>query len=111
MHRNTHTGFKPYTCNTCDARFSRLHHRKVHLDKLGHIAGPVLKPPDHVDQRTVANRNVDTGGEASEQTYCSQLSSDELKNEIGIDCGEIIENITIGSVVDCVDDVVDLEFE
>ena len=108
QHRNTHTGFKPYTCS-CGARFSRLHHRKVHLDKLGHTPGPVLKPPDHVDQRTVANRNANPTPQPQEQTsYYSQLSSEELKNEIGIDCGEIIENITIGSVVD---DVVDLEFE
>ena len=108
QHRNTHTGFKPYTCNTCDARFSRLHHRKVHLDKLGHSPGPVLKPPDHVDQRTVANRTQVTDQPQQEQTFYTQLSSEVLKNEMGIDCGEIIENITIGSVVD---DVVDLEFE
>ena len=36
IHHNVHTGFRPYTCTDCDARFSRLHHRKKHLEKLGH---------------------------------------------------------------------------
>ena len=119
QHRNTHTGFRPYTCASCDLSFSRLHHRKVHLDKLGHVAGPVLKPPDHVDQRKVPRRNnnntkddeiliAETDTDHSYLTVVdAEYSSDVLKNEMGINCGEIIQNITIGSVED-VD--VDLEF-
>ena len=116
QHRNTHTGFRPYTCASCDLSFSRLHHRKVHLDKLGHVVGPVLKPPDHVDQRKVPRRNNNNTKDddiliAENHSYLTvvdaEYSSDVLKNEMGINCGEIIQNITIGSVED-VD--VDLEF-
>lgn len=112
IHQNVHTGFKPYTCATCDQRFARLHHRKIHLEKYNHSAGPVLKPPDYVDQRSV-KRNPAESQDAEEeeqiiieltqeqgQDYLEQelaFDPDQLKHEIGVNCADIIKNITLSS--------------
>ena len=112
IHQNVHTGFKPYTCATCDKRFARLHHRKIHLEKYNHSAGPVLKPPDYVDQRSV-RRNPAEPQDAEEeeqiiieltqeqgQDYLEQeltFDPDQLKHEIGVNCADIIKNITLSS--------------
>ena len=121
IHRNVHTGFKPYTCATCDQTFSRLHHRKVHLEKYSHCPGPVLKPPDHVDHRSVKNKPLisdlhtkevvteddDGNGEdviefvhETAEDYLDQvgnMTSEQLKQEIGVNCAEIIQNITLSN--------------
>ena len=110
IHNNVHTGFKPYTCKSCDQRFSRLHHRKTHLEKFGHIAGPVLKPEDHVDKRSRRTTNPHLSGVMmtyENQDYIDktlyindemeQINSDQINKAIGVDCAEIIKNITLGS--------------
>ena len=91
LHHNVHTGFKPYTCLNCDARFSRLHHRKSHLEKLGHTAGPVLKPDDHVDCRSlrVASRG-------DEVVLGEPPTQEEISQAIGVNCAQIIHDITLG---------------
>jgi len=125
IHNNVHTGFRPYTCATCDQRFARLHHRKVHLTKYGHAPGPVLKPPDHVDQRSVNNKTSvlisndenkidietetvvislpDQGSSPSNFLGVDNISHEQLKQEIGVNCAEIIKNITLSAE--------DLEFD
>jgi len=110
IHKNVHTGFKPYTCKSCDQRFSRLHHRKTHLEKFGHIAGPVLKPEDHVDKRSRKSSNPTLPGvmmayenqNGLDKTLyidddMEQINSDHLNKAIGVDCAEIIKNMTMGS--------------
>eukprot|EP00092_Neocalanus_flemingeri_P014012 GFUD01015115.1.p1 GENE.GFUD01015115.1~~GFUD01015115.1.p1 ORF type:complete len:447 (-),score=74.64 GFUD01015115.1:166-1506(-) len=107
IHHNVHTGFKPYTCKSCDQRFSRLHHRKTHLEKLGHIAGPVLKSEDHVDNRSVKTANVDEIITFENQDYIDKslfinddldkINSDQINKAIGVNCAEIIQNITLGN--------------
>ena len=95
LHHNVHTGFKPYTCLNCDARFSRLHHRKSHLEKLGHTAGPVLKPDDHVDCRSlrVASREGKGGDEV---VLGEPPTQEEISQAIGVNCAQIIHDITLG---------------
>ena len=111
IHQNVHTGFKPYTCATCDQRFARLHHRKIHLEKLNHSPGPVLKPPDYVDQRSVKRIPMESQAEQEEQIiieltqeqgqdYLEQeltFDPEQLKHEIGVNCADIIKNITLSS--------------
>ena len=105
-----HTGFKPYTCKSCDQRFSRLHHRKTHLEKFGHIAGPVLKPEDHVDNRSVKSNKEATIEDMitfENQEYIDkalfisddmgQINSEQINKAIGVNCAEIIQNITLGN--------------
>ena len=94
IHHNVHTGFKPYTCLNCDARFSRLHHRKTHLEKLGHTAGPVLKPDDHVDCRSVRVARVE--GKEEEEVVLGEPTQEEISQAIGVNCAQIIQNITLG---------------
>ena len=94
IHHNVHTGFKPYTCLNCDARFSRLHHRKTHLEKLGHTAGPVLKPDDHVDCRSVRVARVE--GKEEEVVVLGEPTQEEISQAIGVNCAQIIQNITLG---------------
>ena len=95
IHHNVHTGFKPYTCLNCDSRFSRLHHRKTHLEKLGHTAGPVLKPDDHVDCRSVRVARVE-GKEEEEEVVLGEPTQEEISQAIGVNCAQIIQNITLG---------------
>ena len=111
IHQNVHTGFKPYTCATCDQRFARLHHRKIHLEKHNHSPGPVLKPPDYVDQRSVKRIPGESQAEQEEQIiieltqdqgqdYLEQdltFDPEQLKHEIGVNCADIIKNITLSS--------------
>ena len=94
IHHNVHTGFKPYTCLNCDSRFSRLHHRKSHLEKLGHTAGPVLKPDDHVDCRSVRVARVE--GKEEEEEVLGEPTQEEISQAIGVNCAQIIQNITLG---------------
>jgi len=109
IHHNVHTGFKPYTCKSCDQKFSRLHHRKTHLEKLGHIAGPVLKPENHVDNRSVKSK-IQTNNDVimfDNQDYIDKsllindemekIDSDQISKAIGVNCAEIIHNITLGN--------------
>lgn len=67
---------------------------QVHLEKLGHTAGPVLRPPDHVDKRSERGMADGTGG----QEKRSQVSviQEGGTQEIGVNCAEIIHNITLG---------------
>lgn len=118
IHRNVHTGFRPYTCQTCNQTFARLHHRKIHLEKSGHTAGPVLKPDDHVDYRKTRDPHRETETElemeivTETETVISQdllsfvdssqeilEASEQLKREFGVNCAEIIENINFSSGV------------
>ena len=94
IHHNVHTGFKPYTCLNCDSRFSRLHHRKSHLEKVGHTAGPVLKPDDHVDCRSVRVARVE--GKEEEEEVLGEPTQEEISQAIGVNCAQIIQNITLG---------------
>ena len=111
IHHNVHTGFKPYTCASCSLSFARLHHRKIHLEKFGHTAGPVLKPDDHVDYRSVKKQFVAESNDANEDDKekllvivdnldddVRNINSEQLKQEIGVSCAEIIENITLSTV-------------
>ena len=113
MHQNVHTGFKPYTCATCDQRFARLHHRKIHLEKYNHSPGPVLKPPDYVDQRSVKRNPAESQAAEEEEQIIIELTQEQdqdyleqeltfdpeqLKHEIGVNCADIIKNITLSSV-------------
>ena len=95
LHHNVHTGFKPYTCLNCDARFSRLHHRKSHLEKLGHTAGPVLKPDDHVDCRSLRVASRDGKG-GDEVVLGEPPTQEEISQAIGVNCAQIIHDITLG---------------
>ena len=111
IHQNVHTGFKPYTCATCDQRFARLHHRKVHLIKYNHSPGPVLKPPDYIDQRSVKTRRDKSEAEEEPniiieftqeqgQEYLDhelKFDSEQLKHEIGVNCADIIKNIALST--------------
>ena len=105
-----HTGFKPYTCKSGDQRFSRLYHSKTHLEKFGHIAGPVLKPEDHVDNRSIKSTTQATIGDVitlGNQEYIDkalfinddmeQINSEQNNKAIGVNCAEIIQNITLGN--------------
>ena len=94
--------FRPYTCQSCDKSFARLHHRKIHLERTGHPPGPVLKPDDHVDyrsakpiQQSVPEQDlfsfVDQNQEILEH-------SEQLKQDL-VNCAEIIENITFSHEV------------
>ena len=95
LHHNVHTGFKPYTCLNCDARFSRLHHRKSHLEKLGHTAGPVLKPDDHVDCRSL--RVASQEGKGGDEVVLGEPpTQEEISQAIGVNCAQIIHDITLG---------------
>ena len=95
LHHNVHTGFKPYTCLNCDARFSRLHHRKSHLEKVGHTAGPVLKPDDHVDCRSLRVASRDGKG-GDEVVLGEPPTQEEISQAIGVNCAQIIHDITLG---------------
>ena len=97
IHNNVHTGFRPYTCLNCDARFSRLHHRKTHLEKHGHTAGPVLKPDDHVDARSLRGAARRAGAVVEEAEVLEEPSHEEISQAITVNCAEIIQNITIGA--------------
>ena len=106
IHRNVHTGFRPYTCQTCDLTFARLHHRKIHLEKSGHTAGPVLKPDDHVDYRTKREQTETTVISQDLLSFVDSSqeildASEQLRKEFGVNCAEIIQNITFS------DDVLD----
>ena len=112
IHHNVHTGFKPYTCASCSLTFSRLHHRKIHLEKFGHTPGPVLKPDDHVDFRSLKKlavkdniadehdkeRLLDIVDNLDDDDDVRNINSEQLKQEIGVSCAEIIENITLSTV-------------
>ena len=95
LHHNVHTGFKPYTCLNCDARFSRLHHRKSHLEKVGHTAGPVLKPDDHADCRSLRAASRDGKG-GDEVVLGEPPTQEEISQAIGVNCAQIIHDITLG---------------
>ena len=94
---------------TCNLRFSRLHHRKSHLEKAGHSAGPVLKPDDHVDCRSM--RMVDRGKgdkrdevimrmggsrKQEDEVALEEPTQEEISQAIGVNCAQIIQNITLG---------------
>ena len=85
----------------------------------------MLKPPDHVDQRSVNNKtsviitndentiNMETetvvislpDEESSPSNFLEvdNISHEQLKQEIGVNCAEIIKNITLSTE--------DLEFD
>ena len=46
IHHNVHTGFRPYTCLTCEVRFSRLHHRKVRVLSTTHFGTTPVPPAE-----------------------------------------------------------------
>ena len=102
IHRNVHTGFRPYTCHSCDKSFARLHHRKIHLERTGHTPGPVLKPDDHVDYRSAkpTQQSVDAQDLFGfvDQNQEILVDSERLKNDF-VNCAEIIENITFSNEV------------
>ena len=85
----------------------------------------MLKPPDHVDQRSVNNKTrvlisndentidietetvvislPDQGSSPSNFLGVDNISHEQLKQEIGVNCAEIIKNITLSAE--------DLEFD